>query len=49
MSQVTRRFPLAHVFAQEASLTSAAHMGPGTWGVAFLQMDELDRLEPFLP
>jgi len=46
---VTRRFPLAYVFEQETSLTSAAHMGPGTWGVAFLQVDELDRLEPFFP
>lgn len=46
---VKERFPRALVFAQQVSLTSAAHMGPGSWGVAFLRMDEPDRLEPFFP
>ncbi len=46
---VKGRFPRALVFAQQVSLTSAAHMGPGSWGVAFLQMEEPDRLEPFFP
>ncbi len=43
------RFPAAFVFAQQISLTSAAHMGPGSWGVAFLQVPELERMEPFFP
>lgn len=29
-------FPMAEVFLQPLSLTSGAHMGPGTWGIAFL-------------
>ena len=36
LAQVTRRFPLAKIILQPLSLTSAAHMGPGTWGIAFL-------------
>jgi DegV family protein with EDD domain len=30
-------FPLAEVFLQPLSRTSGVHMGPGTWGFAFLQ------------
>ncbi|MCL4469347.1 MAG: DegV family EDD domain-containing protein [Deltaproteobacteria bacterium] len=30
------RFPHAEVIVQPFSLTSGAHMGPGTWGIAFL-------------
>jgi uncharacterized protein len=30
-------FPEAEVFLQALSLTSGAHMGPGTWGLAFFQ------------
>jgi DegV family protein with EDD domain len=30
------RYPLADILLQPLSLTSGAHMGPGTWGVAFL-------------
>jgi hypothetical protein len=30
------RFPAAEVIFQPLSLTSGVHMGPGTWGVAFL-------------
>ncbi len=34
--EIERRFPLVRVILQSLSLTSAAHMGPGSWGVAFL-------------
>ena len=34
--EIERRFPLTEVFVQLLSLTSAAHMGPGAWGIAFL-------------
>jgi hypothetical protein len=30
------KYPQAEIFLQPLSLTSAAHMGPGTWAVAFL-------------
>lgn len=33
--EIQRRFPYVRVIVQPLSLTSAAHMGPGTWGVAF--------------
>jgi DegV family protein with EDD domain len=33
---IARRFPAAEVLRQPMSLTSGAHMGPGTWAVAFL-------------
>ncbi|MHB8136901.1 MAG: DegV family protein [Smithellaceae bacterium] len=35
--QVRNFYPLAAVVLQPLSLTSGAHMGPGTWGVAFLK------------
>ena len=47
--RIQQQYPRAYVFAQPLSLTSASHMGPGTWGVAFLQLPELDRMEPFFP
>jgi uncharacterized protein len=47
--RIQQLYPQAYVFAQPLSLTSASHMGPGTWGVAFLQLPELDRMEPFFP
>lgn len=34
--EIERQFPLADVFLQILSLTSAAHMGPGSWGIALL-------------
>ncbi len=37
--EIERRFPLAQVIVQPLSLTSAAHMGPGSWGIAFLKKD----------
>ena len=37
--EIERRFPLVKVILQSLSLTSAAHMGPGSWGVAFLTED----------
>ena len=33
---VRSRYPQAEVVLSPLSLTSGAHMGPGTWGVAFL-------------
>ena len=33
--EIERRFPRAKVILQLLSLTSAAHMGPGSWGIAF--------------
>jgi len=33
---VEERYPQTEVILQPLSLTSGAHMGPGTWGVAFL-------------
>ena len=34
------RYPQTEIILQPLSLTSGAHMGPGTWAVAFLpQMD----------
>jgi hypothetical protein len=35
-SEVTRRYPGAQIIVHPLSLTSGAHMGPGTWAVAFL-------------
>ena len=35
--KIVSRFPKARVIMQPLSLTSASHMGPGTWGVAYLQ------------
>ena len=34
--KIESRFPKARVIMQSLSLTSASHMGPGTWGVAYL-------------
>ena len=34
--EIMRRFPEAQVILHPLSLTSGAHMGPGTWAVAFL-------------
>jgi DegV family protein with EDD domain len=34
--KIESRFPKARVIVQSLSLTSASHMGPGTWGVAYL-------------
>lgn len=36
LPQIKQRFPLADVLLHPLSLTSGTHMGPGTWGVAFL-------------
>jgi len=35
--EIEHRFPLVKVIVQPFSLTSAAHMGPGSWGIAFLR------------
>jgi fatty acid-binding protein DegV len=34
--EIERRFPRVRVIMQVMSMTSAVHMGPGTWGIAFL-------------
>jgi DegV family protein with EDD domain len=39
---IKRILPSAEFILQPVSLTSAAHMGPGTWGVAFLPLGDLD-------
>jgi fatty acid-binding protein DegV len=36
LGEIQRRFAATEVVFQPLSLTSGAHMGPGTWGVAFL-------------
>ncbi len=33
--EIERQFPQAQIMVSRLSLTSGAHMGPGTWGVAF--------------
>jgi DegV family protein with EDD domain len=40
--EIERRLPLVRVILQSLSLTSAAHMGPGSWGIAFL-IEDLPR------
>ena len=35
---IMKRYPEAEIIIQPLSLTSGAHMGPGTWGVAFLKI-----------
>jgi DegV family protein with EDD domain len=37
--QIESKYPKAMVIMQPLSLTSASHMGPGTWGVAYLPKD----------
>jgi len=37
--EIERRFPLVKVVTQPFSLTSAVHMGPASWGIAFLTED----------
>jgi fatty acid-binding protein DegV len=34
--EIGRRYPEAEILLNPMSLTSGAHMGPGTWAVAFL-------------
>jgi fatty acid-binding protein DegV len=34
--EIRRRWPEAEIILHPLSLTSGVHMGPGTWGVAFL-------------
>jgi DegV family protein with EDD domain len=37
--EIAKLYPQAVIILQPLSLTSGAHMGPGTWGVAFLKID----------
>jgi fatty acid-binding protein DegV len=37
--EIERRFPLVKIISQSLSLTTAAHVGPGSWGIAFLAED----------
>lgn len=41
--EIERRFPRAKVSLQLLSLTSAAHMGPGSWGIAFFPEEPWGR------
>jgi len=41
--QVKELYPQADIILQPLSLTSGAHMGPGTWGVAFLPIQGSDE------
>ena len=34
--EIRRCYPLSEIIVQPLSLTSGVHMGPGTWGIAFL-------------
>jgi hypothetical protein len=34
--EIERRFPLMRIIVQPLSLSTAAHVGPGSWGIAFL-------------
>jgi hypothetical protein len=36
--ELKKLYPRAEILLQPLSLTSGAHMGPGTWGVAFLKI-----------
>ena len=38
---LAERYPNAEIILQPLSLTSGAHMGPGTWGVALLPDDKI--------
>jgi DegV family protein with EDD domain len=49
LPKVQGRCPGAQIFLQCVSLTSAVHMGPGTWGIAYAQLDEMTALCPVLP
>jgi len=37
--EIERKFPLVNVILQSLSLTTAAHVGPGSWGITFLKED----------
>jgi DegV family protein with EDD domain len=37
--EIERKFPSVNVILQSLSLTTAAHVGPGSWGIAFLLTD----------
>jgi fatty acid-binding protein DegV len=41
---VARRHPGAEILSQPMSLTAGAHMGPGTWAVAFLLAEGKGKL-----
>ena len=38
--EIARRYPAAEIVLHPLSLTSGAHLGPGTWAVAFLPAGE---------
>lgn len=38
--EIARRYPAAEILLHPMSLTSGAHMGPGTWAVAFLPLGQ---------
>ena len=45
MREIENRYPSAEIVLQPLSLTSGVHMGPGTWGVAYMIDREGERLK----
>ncbi len=39
--EVEKLYPLSEIIIQPLSLTTGVHTGPGTWGVAFLDVDNI--------
>ncbi len=46
---IRKRYPQTRVILQQISLTSSVHMGPGTWGIAFLPKKPNPSKEADLP
>lgn len=43
LREIENRYPSAEIVLQPLSLTSGVHMGPGTWGVAYMAEREGER------
>jgi DegV family protein with EDD domain len=43
LREIENRYPSAEIILQPLSLTSGVHMGPGTWGVAYMADREGER------
>jgi len=41
MEEIKTRYPFTEIMLRPLSLTSGAHMGPGTWAIAFLPWDAM--------
>jgi hypothetical protein len=44
--EIARRWPAAEILCEPMSLTAGAHMGPGTWAIAFLAAGEETEVVP---